>query len=137
MDTHFDLSDSAFVQQLEACTLPPTLFSHEAHLRLAWIYIKTYGTEKAADTICQSLIQYVDALGARDKYNQTLTVAAVRVVSHFMNQSRADTFYEFIGEFPRLKSNFKALLGAHYQIDIYNSDLAKRTYLEPDRLPFS
>ncbi|GAB4036983.1 hypothetical protein [Spirosoma gilvum] len=136
METHFDLSDEAFEQQFEACTLPPAIFSHEAHLRLAWIYIRKYGTEKAVETVCRQLINYVDSLGARDKYNQTLTVAAVRAVSHFVDRSNADTFYDFIQQFPRLKDNFKALIATHYQVDIFNSDLAKRTYIEPDLLPF-
>ncbi|WP_080057245.1 hypothetical protein [Spirosoma aerolatum] len=137
METHSDLSDEAFEQQLEACTLPPAIFNHEAHLRLAWIHIRKYGTDQAVGNVCRQLIHYVNSLGARDKYNQTLTVAAVRAVSHFINRSDTDSFYDFIHQFPRLKSDFRALLATHYQLDIYNSDLAKRTYIEPDLLPFS
>jgi len=137
MKFHFELSDDLFAEQFKSCTLDPAIFSHEAHLRLAWIHIKRYGVETAIETICEQLIAFVDSLGARYKYNKTLTVAAIRAVNHFMNKSDAGNFYDFIQQFPRLKYNFMELISAHYQQDIYNSELAKREYLEPDLLPFS
>lgn len=136
MKTHFELDDHAFERQLEDCTLPAEVFTHEAHLRLAWIHINTYGIEKAIENIRLQLVSYVDALGARDKYNETLTVAAIRVVYHFMLQSKSKNFQDFITEFPRLKYNFKELIHSHYGVDIFSSTRAKQKYLEPDLLPF-
>ena len=137
MKSHFDLGDELFAEQFKSCTLNPVIFSHEAHLRLAWIHIKKYGVETAIETVCTQLVAFVDSLGARDKYNKTLTIAAIRAVNHFMNKSKANTFQDFIHQFPRLTYNFKDLLACHYQVDIYTSDRAKREYLEPDLLPFS
>ena len=57
-------------------------------------------------------------------------------VYHFMLKSEAEGFKGFITEFPRLKYNFKDILSQHYNIDIYNSDIAKSTFLEPDLIPF-
>lgn len=130
------INDKEFERQFEDCTLNPEIFSHEAHLRLAWIHIKNYGIERAIDNICKQLIAYVDALGARDKYNKTLTVAAIRAVYHFMLKSKSDNFQDFIEEFPRLKFGFKDLLGFHYAVDIFKNEKAKHEYLEPDLLPF-
>jgi len=54
----------------------------------------------------------------------------------FCLKSKLDNFRDFIEEFPRLKYNFKDLLAQHYGIDIFNSEIAKCSFLEPDLLPF-
>lgn len=136
MTNHQDLSDIEFLELLSKCGLPPGLFSHEAHLRLAWILIKQNGLQQAEIRIQQLLKNYVAALGAPEKYNTTLTLAAMKAVHHFMKKSSSVTFNELLEEFPRLKFNFKALMATHYGFDIYTSEQAKTTYLEPDLIPF-
>lgn len=136
MDSHFELTDSEFEQQFESCELDPTLFSHEAHLRLAYIHIEKYGLDQAIKNICEQLVVYVSHLGAIDKFNTTLTVAAVKAVYHFMQKSRKADFNGFITEFPQLKNEFKRLMQCHYSFDIFNSKEAKKTYLEPNLIPF-
>lgn len=137
MMSHFNLADDDFELQFQSCTLDPALFNHEAHLRLAWIHVKKYGVEQAAENICTQLVAYTSHLGAADKFNKTLTIAATRAVYHFMQKTSAASFEEFIGQFPRLKTNFKDLIAAHYARDIFRSDIAKKEYVEPDRLPFT
>lgn len=136
MESHTQLSDIDFEVQFANCQLAPSLFNHEAHLRLAWIHIKKYGVEKALNNIQQQLLQFVSHLGAKDKYNTTLTVAAIKAVDHFITKSKSDRFNEFILEFPQLKTKFKELMASHYSIDIFNSPKAKNSYLAPDLLPF-
>ena len=137
METHADLSDTEFLSQFKECSLPPSLFTHEAHLRLAWLLIHQYGLEEAEERIQKLLKAYVHALGAQDKYNTTLTVAAVKAVNHFVNRKEHQHFQDFINAFPRLKTDFKGLMASHYGFDIYNSTEAKEHFLEPDLLPFS
>ncbi len=81
MENHFDLSDLEFEKQFENCALNPELFSHEAHLRLAWIHVTQYGEEKAIENVTRQLMNFVDFLGARAKYNHTLTIAAVKATN--------------------------------------------------------
>ena len=137
MYNHKLLSNTEFENQFQSMTLDPILFTHEAHLRLAWIHINKYGLEMAIENITIQIRNYVEKLGVKDKYNLTLTIAAIKTVNHFYNKSESDHFNNFIKEFPRLKHSFRELLGCHYGIDIFNSDLAKNKYLEPDLLPFS
>jgi len=136
MEQHFNLTDTEFEQQFENCTLNPEIFSHEAHLRLAWIHIRKYGLETAIQNVSRQLIEFVDSVGARNKYNHTLTIAAIKAVSHFINRSSSDNFMDFIEEFPRLKFNFIDLINIHYKTDIFNSDKAKQEFIEPDLVPF-
>ncbi|CAM1343436.1 hypothetical protein [Tenacibaculum amylolyticum] len=136
MDTHFDMTDAKFENQFQNCTLNPQLFSHEAHLRLAWIHIKKYGVTIAEQNIQNQLQDFVKHVGATDKYHTTLTIAAIRMVNHYIQQSKAKDFQEFIKEFPELNNSFKALINSHYSYDIFSSEEAKSVFLEPDKVPF-
>ncbi len=136
MKDRVDITDDEFERQFENCLIDPAMFTHEAHLRLAWIHIEKYGVKKAITNICFQLKRFVEFLGAADKYNETVTIAAIRAVYHFKLKTDASTFSEFIKENPRLKNNFKELLAHHYVTDIFNSQKAKTQYLEPEILPF-
>lgn len=136
MESHFSLSDSELEIQFETKNLDPKMFSHEAHLRLAWIHIQKYGIEKAITNITSQIKKYAASLGDKDKYNETVTIAAVRAVFHFMLRSNEANFSDFIEMNPRLKHNFKDLLNAHYSTNIFTDARAKKAYLEPELLPF-
>jgi len=136
MSSHFQLTDSQFEQDFQNASLDPKLFDHEAHLRLAWIHINAYGIDTAIDTIARQLKNYTKSLGAEDKYNETVTIAAIRAVYHFMLKSESDNFMDFIMEFPRLKLNFKELLSQHYGFDVFSNEEARITFIAPDLLPF-
>jgi len=134
LEGHFILSDSEFEKQFATGVLNPSLFSHEAHLRLAWLHIHNYGMEKAIENVTTQLLSFVSAMGAKDKYNETLTHAAMRTVYHFKRQSRSKNFKDFILEFPELKFNFKKLNGFHYANDVFNSihESYEFDYMEPE-----
>ena len=136
MEDHFGLSDLEFKKRFADCSLDPSLFSHEAHLRLAWIMIDDLGLESAEETIQNQLQSFVKNLGATDKYHTTITIVAMKAVFHFMQRSRTDNFKDFIIENPKLKTHFKELINSHYSFDIFVSENAKSIFLEPDLLPF-
>jgi len=130
------MTDFEFEHQFEVGVLPIELFTHEAHIRLAWIHITQYGIERAITNIVHQIKTYIIKHGAKDKFNKTLTVAAVRVVYHFILKTKTKDFETFIRENSRLVTHFKELLASHYGFDIYNSEQAKKYYVEPDLLPF-
>ena len=129
-------SDYSFLDRFVKCEIDPSDFSHVAHLRLAWINICLYGIKKAEVLIQQQIQNYVTFLGAEDKYNTTLTIAATKAVYHFMLKSKSHNFIDFIEEFPRLEKDFKSLLDTHYSFNIIHSDIAKTEFIEPDLMPF-
>jgi len=150
MEPHRTLSDQVFLDRFANQALPPEWFSHEAHLRLAFLHIRHLGVEKAIDTVRTQLQAYVAHLGATDKYHETLTVAAVRAVYHFMlregmvsqsaegmDGSTLDEFLGLLQRHPRLCTSFRDLMFAHYRTDIFSSAFAKKQYLEPELLPFN
>lgn len=134
--SHYQFDDAAFESKFEKGNLPPSLFTHEAHLRLAYIYLRNYGEKKAAEKISREIEQFDRLHGRGDKFNKTITVAAIKVVHHFVGKSKSKDFKSFIQEFPRLKTAFKELLRTHYSRDIFTSKTAKVQFIEPDLLPF-
>lgn len=136
MEKHFELTDIEFETKFVKCELSREIFSHEAHLRLAWINIDKYGIEQAIENVQGQLKKYVEFVGAKDKYNATLTVAAIKAVYHYMLKSSSQDFKNFITEFPQLKNKFKEIMNCHYGFDIYGSAKAKTTFLQPDLMPF-
>ncbi len=136
MKSHFELNDAEFAQRFENCSLEPSLFNHEAHLRLAWYYIKEFGVEKAIKKTCASIKQFDLVHGKGDKFHTTVTVASVKMVYHFMQKSQNFDFQTFMHKFPRLKIAFKELLDQHYGIDIFSNEEARVRYINPDILPF-
>lgn len=136
MEKHVELTDEQFEQQFQEATLDAHLFTHEAHVRLAWIHVKKYGIELAIQNVTTQLRAYVKTLGATDKYNETLTVAAVKAVYHFYLRTEHVSFQDFILKNKRLKENFRELMNAHYSTDIFRSEVAKKHFLAPELLPF-
>lgn len=133
---NLELTDIEFERQFEKGNLEPAFFNHEAHIRLAWIHITRYGIDEAMKKIPSQLLNYVTQHGFPHKYNHTLTIAATKVVYHFILRTHSQNFKSFIQEFPGLKTNFQTLMGSHYSEGIYLSEEAKKSYVEPDLLPF-
>ncbi len=136
MEAHYQFTDDEFEKQFKFGLLHPSFFTHEAHLRLAWIHITKYGLENAIENVTGQLKKYTELHGVGAKYNETVTVAAVRAVFHFILNTKSNNFRDFIKENPRLNFDFSKLLGYHYAFNIFDSDKAREEYIEPDLLPF-
>jgi hypothetical protein len=136
MKNHNSLTDSEFEQQFADAVLDPQIFTHEAHLRLAWIHLQRYGLERAIEHVTSQLKKYTRVVGAADKYNETVTIAAVYAVQHFRVRSACVDFASFMEENGVLTANFKGLLNTHYRTDIFRSAVAKVSFLEPELAPF-
>ncbi len=132
MEKHYSYTDSEFEQQFHDCTLPSEMFTHEAHLRLAWIEISKYGVDTAIENIVTQIKRYAKSLQAANKFHATVTVAAVEAVHHFMKKKKSKTFQEFISANPELKDRFKELLSSHYSFNVFESKEAKQRFIEPD-----
>jgi len=136
LEKHRILSDTEFEEQFRLCRIDPSLFTHEAHLRLAWIHINNYGVTTAKKNIEHQIRKFVKHVGAEDKYHQTITIASIEAVYHFMKRSTAKDFETFIEQNSELKTDFKNLISSHYSQNIFNSQKARIEYVEPNIQPF-
>ncbi len=135
-EKHHLLTDQEFEEKFKGCTLNSIVFTHEAHLRLSYIYITKYGLDIAIKNLCEQILQFDQKFGDGTKFNKTVTIASAQILYHFINKSKASNFRALLDEFPVLKNDFLGLLKSHYTLDIFNSKKAKQEYLEPDLLPF-
>lgn len=136
MTNHFDYDDVAFERSFADGSLPPEVFDHEAHLRLAFIHIRKYGTDQAVENLLRQIKNFDEAHGGGKKFHFTVTVASIRMVDHFMRESSATNFSDFISRFPKLLSSFSQLLLSHYSEEKIQEEKAKNMFLPPDLLPF-
>lgn len=136
MMTHLDYSDDQFESEFDNCSFDPSLFTHEAHLRLAYIHIKKYGQEAAIENICNQIKAFDAHFGDGTKFHKTISVAAVKIMNHFMNKQRGLGFEKLIKSYPRLITSFKDLINQHYSQNILNNPKAKGSFLLPDLQEF-
>lgn len=108
--SHHELSDDDFEDQFQTAKLDAKLFTHEAHVRLAWIHAGKYGEVKAIENITTQLKNFVEMLGATDKYNEPLTIAAIKCVHALRLTGDHQTFRKFIQVNSQIMTNFKATI---------------------------
>ena len=137
MERHWKISDIEFEEQFTLNKFRPLWFTHEAHLRLAWIYITKYGKEIAFEKYSKQLQDFANKYNADGKYNATVTFASIQIMDKYIQNSDAYDFQDFINEFSQLKSNFKAIISIHYSGDVFASKEAKQNILLPDLIPFN
>lgn len=137
MERHYKISDAEFEKQFTENTFKPLWFTHEAHLRLAWIYITKYGKETALEMYSKQLQDFANKYNADGKYNATLTFASIQIMDVFIQKSDAYDFQDFINEFSQLKTNFKEIISTYYSGDVFTSKEAKQQVLQPDLKSFN
>ncbi len=111
---HKELTDQEFLEAFENCSLSEELFTHEAHLRLGWLYIQQFGLHKSVMMVPMRIMAYTKSLNKVHIFNLELTVAAVKLIDHFKQFNPDDNFEQFLAHNPRLISDLKGLIVEFY-----------------------
>ena len=122
-----DLTDDEFLSAFESGTLSPSQFRHGDHLRFAWLSLHRMSTVDAERFVSSAIKRFADQHGASHLYNETMTVAWVRlIVTH-----HESSFDEFLcANEHRLNAE---LLHRFWTPELLGSDLAKREWVAPDK----
>ena len=96
------MTDTEFLQQIEACTLPKEAFTHRNHVRLAWLYLNDRAGGDPDARIAATIQRYAASIGAATKFDQELTIRWMRRVESAMAATPAVSFEAFIAERPEL-----------------------------------
>ena len=129
-------SDDAFLTAFREATLPSSEFTHEAHLRLAWLHLSRSSADQAILDVQDQIRHYAVSLGAAKKFHSTLTVASMKLVQERMRKATYPDFEAFLSQHPELMTGFKELIRLHYSEERLASQEARMHYLEPDLAPF-
>jgi len=128
------LSDDEFTNAFESCELPNEAFHHRDHLRLAWIYLRSYGPVEAQARMSESIRRFAAHHGSADKYHETITVAWLRLVCNAIRRTpRQAAFEDVLAVFPGLLA--KTALSEHYSSAVLESAAARMVFVEPDLKP--
>ena len=137
MEKHWRFSDAIYEQRFREGKFPPLYFSHEAHLRLAYIHLEKYGLRQSIENMCTQIYDFAIKYGATMKFNATVTYASLQIMYHYMNQGNSDSFKDLMIEFPHLLQDFKREIQKYYSWDVFCSPEAKANIHEPDLKPFA
>lgn len=128
------MTDDEFLAAFEAAAIPRPEWTHEAHVRMAFLYLSRFRAELALERV-RGGIKKLNARigGSPDGYHETITVAFVRVIASRL--VRGDDFPTFRDRNPDLLDRTLTALLRHYSKDRLHSPEARREFVEPDVSP--
>jgi hypothetical protein len=127
-------NDRFFRAAFEAQAIAPSQFNHEAHVRLAYVYLADHDVESAVRRMREALLNFIEHNGIpRSKFHETITRAWVLAVRHFMDRSASSSATDFLAKNPELLDS-KIML-THYSASVLFSSDARTSFVEPDLDP--
>jgi hypothetical protein len=127
------MTDREFIDAFESCTLVD--FHHADHVRLAFLYLREETLLGAIERFSASLRRFAAHNGVPQLYNETITWAYLLLIHERMQRGDAapdfDTFRAANGDLFTWKPS---VLDRYYVPGTLSSELAKKTFLFPDRL---
>lgn len=127
-------SDEEFLRAFEDLSLPAELFHHREHIRVAWLYLKSFDASRAAERMSAGILRFANHHGATQKYHHTLTLAWMRLVAAALVETpESYTFEQFFCAHAELGN--KDLLGKYYSTELMQGAAAREGWVEPDLQP--
>lgn len=128
--------DEQFLQAFEQCSLSGECWTHAAHVRMAWLQLeRSSNFDEALHRIRKGIKTFNESRN-NIGYHETITVAFAQVIHHRRQSGdKIRTWQEFLDRHHDLLSKESPILHVHYSPELLASDLARETFVEPDRLP--
>jgi hypothetical protein len=128
------MTNDELLAGFENCTLPNEAFHHEEHLRVAFLYLCRYSALVAMQHFSTALARFAAAHGKTTLYNETVTWAYILLIRERMARAgRTQSWAEFRAGNADLFDRKRDILKKYYQAETLQSELAKRTFVFPDR----
>ena len=129
-----ETDDTTFLQAFESCTLPRSEWTHRAHLRMAYLYLRDCpDVETLLPTVRQRILTYNQANRNRTGYHETITVVFLRLVADRLRRAVPETFSGFERENPDLFAPGGDALLRYYERETLFSPEARAGFVLPDR----
>lgn len=129
------MTDQELLLRFESATLGKGEFSHRDHVRVAWLYLKDRPLLEILDEFPRRLRHLAATLGADGLYHETVTWFYLLLVHDRIVAGGARSCWEaFAAENPDLFERSSDVMNRFYDADTWQSDVAKRCFVLPDRL---
>ncbi|GAB5490478.1 MAG: hypothetical protein Phog2KO_06930 [Phototrophicaceae bacterium] len=126
------MDNQLFLEEFENASLKD--FSHAKHIRMAWLYLYRDGWDIGYPNIRAGLKHFALKLNVSDKYHETVTGFWARLVLHCIDERPdIDNFEQFQEAFPFLFTG--DIMKKHYSDDVLWSDMARKEWVAPDKVP--
>lgn len=128
--------ERAFIAAFEACTLPRENWTHIAHVRMAWYYLRQDASAAALRRICTGIQRYNASVGSQG-YHETVTQAYAFLIQECLTRPgmRALSWEQFAAAFPALFDRSAPPLLRYYRAETLGSPEARRVFVAPDLMP--
>ena len=92
-------SDEDFLRAFENVSFPAEQFHHREHLRVAWMYLKSFDATRASERMSAGIRRFASHNGATEKYHHTLTWFWMRLVAVALVETpEGCAFEEFLAD---------------------------------------
>ena len=130
------MSEQSYIELFEAGSIPPDAFHHADHVRLGFCYLSRYSPLEALGRFSTALQRFAQAHGKENLYHETITWAYLLLIHERMARSSPPQSWEaFAAANPDLLTWKGGILHQYYTPATLQSDLAKRVFVFPDKLP--
>lgn len=129
------MNDAEWMQQFEAGGISNESFHHADHVKMAFLYLQKYPPLEALERFSSALARFAASAGNASLYNETVTWAFLLIIRERLAQFETPPdWHRFAVENPDLLSWENNILKKYYRPETLKSELAKKTFLFPDRL---
>jgi hypothetical protein len=124
------MNDDEFLLAFERCTLEECSFGHAAHVRAAYLYLRTGEFETALVRTRDALRRYATAFGKPDRYHETITVAYLALIrQRLFERGDGGGWQGFARENPELLD--RDFLLRFYPKSQLESELSRKIFVLP------
>jgi hypothetical protein len=128
------MNDDEFLASFEDLGLANESFHHADHVRMAFLYLCRYPPLEALRRFSTSLARFAAAKGKPGLYHETITWAFLFLIRERMARAGShQTWAKFAAGNGDLLSWKDNILKNYYRDETLSSELAKRTFLFPDK----
>lgn len=124
------------VRRFESCALPPSEFSHRAHLTVALVYLVHLPPDEARERMCTNIRNFLHHHQLDlQKYNKTITLFWLKVTEHYLKNRGVDCPIEDLARELLERYGDSRLIFSYYSESLILSLAARAAWVEPDLRP--
>jgi hypothetical protein len=128
--------EDELIRQFEDCSLPLEALRHCVHIEIAYLYLRKYALLDVLARFPAALTRYAEAHGKKGLYHETITWAYILLIHERMQRAgHAQSWDQFKTANPDLLSWTATVLKQYYRDETLSSDLARKIFLFPDKVP--
>ena len=126
------LESKLTIENFERGEVDAERFDHEAHVYMAWLYLREFDLAGAISRFDAALRRLTAKLGVPGKYHATITWLFLLLINE--RAGRNQSWAAFRSRNPDLISDSKTALQRYYSDALLFSDAAREHFVLPDRL---